>query len=100
MKCRETMLDVGLWIPMSCTAPYLVRTLTEQSSKVIGLKYERCCLYIGTFEGYFTQGVGTVLRMKFMISSWRYNWTELNLMSLYVLRECGPMCTRLSLIHI
>ena len=53
MKCRETMLDVRLWIPMSCTAPYPVRTLTEQSSKVIGLKYERCCLYNGTFERYF-----------------------------------------------
>ena len=70
MKCRETMLDVRLWIPMSCTAPYPVRTLTEQSSKVIVLKYETCCLYNGTFEGFFAQGVGTVLRMKFMLSSW------------------------------
>ena len=53
MNCRETMLDVRLWIPMSCTAPYPVMTLTEQSSKVIVLKYETCCLYNGTFEGYF-----------------------------------------------
>jgi len=85
MNCRETMLDVRLWIPMSCTAPYPVMTLTEQSSKVIVLKYETCCLYNGTFEGFFAQGVGTVLRMKFMISSWRYNWTELNL--------CHCMCS-------
>jgi len=53
MKCRETMLYVRLWIPMSCIAPYPVMILMDPSSKVIGLKYETCCLYHGTFEVFF-----------------------------------------------